>query len=110
MQPSATYDLARTFIAPMSGVINMSGSIRKDPSAENGASCFVRILQNSNQLWPASGWAEVLPEYEKKTDYAISSVRVAAGDKIRFMVKHNEENRADPIVWNPAIVYRDSEP
>jgi hypothetical protein len=110
MQPSATYDLARTFIAPMSGMITVSGSIRKDPSAENRASCFVRMLQNSIQVWPVSGWAEVLPDYEKTTNYAISNVRVAAGDKIRFVVKHNGENRADPIVWNPTIVYRDAPP
>ena len=31
---------------------------------------------------------------------------VAAGDKIRFVVKHNGENRADPIVWDPMIVIR----
>jgi plastocyanin len=94
----------------MSGMITVSGSIRKDPSAENRASCFVRMLQNSIQVWPVSGWAEVLPDYEKTTNYAISNVRVAAGDKIRFVVKHNGENRADPIVWNPTIVYRDAPP
>jgi hypothetical protein len=106
MQPAAQYDLARTFIAPASGTVAMSGSIRKDPSAENKAPCFVRILQNSIQVWPDSGWAEVLPDYDKTTNYAISNLRVAAGDRIRFVVKHNGENRADPIVWDPAIVFQ----
>jgi hypothetical protein len=110
MQPSALYDLARTFIAPMAGTITTSGSIRKDPSAANKASCFVRILQNSIQVWPVSGWAEVLPDYDKTTEYAISSLRVAAGDKIRFVVKHNGGNRADPIVWDPRIVFSDPAP
>ena len=109
MQPSAQYDLARTFIVPKTGVINTSGSIRKDPSAENKASCFVRILQNSIQVWPATGWAEVLPDYDKATNYAISNLHVAAGDKIRFMVKHNGENRADPIVWDPVVVFPNPE-
>jgi hypothetical protein len=109
MQPSATYDLARTFIAPVSGRISTSGSIRKDPIAEGKASCFARILQNSIQVWPVSGWAEVLPDYDKTTSYAISNLRVAAGDKIRFVVKHNGENRSDPIVWDPVIVFHDPE-
>ncbi|MGC2245414.1 MAG: hypothetical protein WA609_02315, partial [Terriglobales bacterium] len=108
MQPSAAYDLSRTFTAPVSGVISTSGSIRKDPSAENKASCFVRILQNSIQVWPASGWAEVFPDYDKPTNYVVANLHVTAGDKIRFIVKHNGENRADPIVWDPVIVFHDS--
>jgi hypothetical protein len=109
MQPSAQYDLARTFIVPEAGVISMSGLIRKDPSAENKASCFVRILQNSTQVWPVAGWAEVLPDYANATNYAISNLHVAAGDKIRFIVEHNGENRADPIVWDPVVVFNDPE-
>jgi hypothetical protein len=107
MQPLAEYDLSRTFIAPSEGTINTSGTIRKDPSAENGASCFVRILHNSRQVWPSEGWAEVVPKFDVATSYAITNLRVAAGDKIRFIVQHNSENRADPIVWDPVIVIRD---
>jgi hypothetical protein len=107
MQPSAHYDLSRTFIAPVAGTVNTSGSIQKDPSAENGASCFVRILHNSTQIWPDSGWAEVFPDYNKTTKYAISDLRVTAGDRIRFIVKQNGENRPDPIIWDPGIVFRE---
>jgi hypothetical protein len=109
MQPSAQYDLSRTFIVPGAGLVSTSGVIRKDPSAENQNSCFVRILQNARQVWPADGWAEVLPNYDTPTTYEIADLPVSAGDKIRFVVKHNDENRADPIVWDPAIVIRDSE-
>ncbi|MGA9472541.1 MAG: hypothetical protein WBV36_08755, partial [Terriglobales bacterium] len=109
MQPSAANDLSRTFIAPASGTISTSGSIRKDPSAANGASCFVRILHNSIQVWPASGWAEVSADYDKPTSYALSNLHLAAGDKIRFILEHNGENRADPIVWDPVIVFHDSD-
>ena len=109
MQPSAKYDLSRTFIVPSAGMVKAAGEIRKDPSAENGASCFVRILHNSQQIWPAEGWAEVRPNYNVPTRYEIQNLRVAAGDKIRFMVKHNSENRPDPIVWDPVIVLRDGE-
>lgn len=104
MQPSAAYDLSRTFVAPSTGVLSTSGAIRKDPSAENGASCFVRIVQNSRQVWPSTGWAEVLPNYNSSTKYEITDLPVTAGDKIRFVIKHNDENRPDPIVWDPIIV------
>jgi hypothetical protein len=110
MQPSAHYDLSRTFIAPMAGTISTSGSVRKDPSAENGASCFVRIFRNSTQIWPDSGWGEVLPDYDQTINYAISNLHISAGDKIRFIVKQNGENRADPILWDPIVVYQDSDP
>ncbi|MGC2271175.1 MAG: hypothetical protein WA539_04280 [Candidatus Sulfotelmatobacter sp.] len=109
MQPSAQYDLSRTFVVPSAGMVNTSGVIRKDPSAENQASCFVRILHNSHQIWPSKGWAEVLPDYEVPTPYEIANLRVAGGDKIRFIVRHNNENRADPIVWDPIIIIRDKD-
>jgi hypothetical protein len=104
MQPSAHYDLSRTFVVPTAGVVNSSGVIRKDPSAENQAPALVRILRNSEQVWPAQGWAEVHPNYDTLTSYQVTNLRVSAGDKLRFMVKHNSQNRADPIVWNPKIV------
>jgi hypothetical protein len=106
MQPSAEYDLSRTFIVPVEGTIKTAGAIRKDPSAENQFPCYVRILLNSTQVWPAQGWAEVTPKYDTSTAYQLTNLDVVAGDKIRFVVKHNETNRADPIVWNPAIIYQ----
>jgi hypothetical protein len=104
MQPSAHYDLSRTFIAPVAGMVSTSGSIRKDPSAQNGASCFVKIVLNSEPVWPKDGWAEVYPDYEKPTSYEITNLHVMAGDKLRFVVKHNGENRADPLEWDPAVI------
>jgi hypothetical protein len=108
MQPSKNYDLARTFIVPASGVVSASGVIRKDPSAENQISVMVRILRNSEQVWPAEGWAEVKADYDTPTSYEITNLRVSVGDKLRFVVKHNDQNRADPIMWNPKVVMQDS--
>jgi hypothetical protein len=108
MQPSARYDLSRTFIVPAAGVLSTTGTIHKDPSAENQASCFVRILHNSRQVWPLNRWAEVLPNYDTPTAYEITNLRVSAGDKIRFILKHNGQNRPDPIVWDPVVIIRDS--
>lgn len=103
MQPSAQYDLSRTFVVPVAGTIGASGTVRKDPSAENQISCFVRILLNSKQVWPAEGWAEVRPRYDTPTTYDVTGLRVSQGDKLRFILKHNGQNRADPIVWNPSV-------
>ena len=108
MQPSAHYDLSRTFVVPTAGTVSTSGAIRKDPSAENQASCFVRIMLNADQVWPKEGWAEVKPEYDLATNYDLTDLRVAAGDKLRFEIKHNGENRPDPVVWNPIVVIRNS--
>ena len=110
MQPSAHYDIARTFVAPRSGVVTISGAIRKDPSANHRASGFVRILLNADQLWPAQGWQEVFPDYDIPTACEITNLRVTAGDKIRFVLKHNGENSPDPIVWDPKIVIQRAEP
>jgi hypothetical protein len=105
MQPSAQYDLSRTFIVPAEGIVSATGVIRKDPSADNQASAFVRILLNSKQVWPADGWAEINASYDVPTKYEITGLRVSLGDKLRFIVKHNGQNRADPIVWNPSVVF-----
>ncbi|MGH9544909.1 MAG: hypothetical protein ACRD23_06805 [Terriglobales bacterium] len=109
MQPSARYDLSRTFIVPTGGTASTSGVIRKDPSAENLASCFVRILLNSRQVWPKEGWAEVNPNYDTATSYEITKLSVAPVDKLRFEVKSNGQNRPDPIVWDPRVILRSTE-
>jgi len=109
MEPSAQYDLSRTFVVPTAGSVSTSGTIRKDPSAENQISCFVQILLNSKQVWPADGWAEVRPSYDIPTTYNLNGLHVLQGDKLRFIVKHNGQNRADPIVWNPSVVIQDSD-
>lgn len=44
---------------------------------------------------------------KKSTNYSLSTFHVAAGDRIRFVVEHNSKNRADPIVWDPVIVFQD---
>jgi hypothetical protein len=104
MQPGAKSDVARTFVAPAKGVVSISGEIRKDPSAMNGRAAAARILHNDRQIWPASGWAEIAPEYAKSLPYRIENVPVAAGDRVRFVLKHNGINAPDPVVWDPMVV------
>ena len=65
----------------------------------NGRAAAARILLNDRQIWPASGWAVIPPDCDQKTPHRIEKVAVAAGDKIRFVLKHNGTNAADPVVW-----------
>ena len=104
MQPGAMSDVARTFVVPAKGLVSVSGEIRKDPSAMNGRAAAARILHNDRQIWPAKGWAMIPPDYAQKTPHRIEKVAVAAGDRIHFVLKHNEINAADPVVWDPVIV------
>jgi hypothetical protein len=103
MQAGARSDVSRTFVVPAKGWLSISGEIRKDPSAENARPAAARILHNSRQIWPPSGWAEVAPHHEQKLPYRIDKLPAAAGDTIRFVLKHNELNVADPVVWDPII-------
>ena len=89
MQPGAQSDVSRTFIAPTNGSLTISGSIRKDPSAENGHLIRACIRHNDRQVWPAAGWAEVLPDYSKTIDCCLESLSVLAGDSVRFVLEHS---------------------
>jgi hypothetical protein len=104
MQPGAQADVSRTFIAPANGSLTISGSIRKDPSAENGHPIRARLLHNEQQVWPANGWAEVMPDYAKTIDCRLESLPVAEGDSVRFVLEHSGHIVPDPVVWNPTVM------
>lgn len=110
MEPSASADLSRTFVSPSDGVLMLSGSIRKDPSAQNGAAVQVRIILNDRQIWPANGCSIIPPEFSKEVNYRLDRVQVVKGDKVRFIIRRNETNRMDPVMWNPVIVIEKGNP
>jgi len=104
MQPGAQSDVARTFVAPSDAALTISGSIRKDPSAQNGQAIGARILHNDRQIWPASGWADIQPDFSKAADFRLKNVRVAKGDCVRFVLQHSGTTTPQPVIWNPAVV------
>ena len=106
MQPSAGTDLSRTFLVPADGSVAISGELQKDPSAEQAAPVYVRILHNRQQIWPAAEWAGVPAFGGPSMHSALNNIAVRRGDQIRFVVKHNGENRSQPIVWNPSVVFQ----
>jgi hypothetical protein len=106
MQPSAGADLSRTFVAPSDGTLTISGRLQKDPSAEQELPVFARVLDNSRQIWPATRWASVPAFGDAAMKCDIKAVSVHKGDAIRFAVKRNANNRSQPIIWNPSIVFQ----
>ena len=106
MQPGAEADVSRTFVAPADATLTLSGSIRKDPSAQNGHTILGRILHNDQQIWPASGWAEVLPDFSKALPFRLENVAVAKDDSVRFVLKRSGYTAQDTVIWNPTVVVR----
>jgi hypothetical protein len=104
MQPGAASDVSRTFVCPADAAITVTGSIRKDLSAQNGHTIKARILHNDRQIWPATGWAEVLPEFEKSIEYRVENVPVAKGDSVRFVLQHSGRIAQDAVIWNPSVM------
>ena len=86
--------------SPLQG---QSGRIR---APQNGHTIKARILHNDQQIWPATGWAEVLPEFEKTIEYRVENVAVAKGDAVRFVLQHSGRIAQDAVIWNPSVVVR----
>jgi hypothetical protein len=104
MQPGAQADVSRTFVAPADAVLTISGSMRKDPSAQNGHTIQARIVHNDQQLWPASGWANILPDFSKTTQFRLENIAVAKDDSVRFVLKRSGHTAQDTVIWNPTVI------
>ncbi len=101
-QPSASAEIARTFVFSGNGVASLSGQVQKDPSAESTFTVSVRIEQNGAQIWPTSGWATV-PAFGSPMSYSVKDISVHQGDQIRFVIKRLGAQCAEPIIWSPLI-------
>lgn len=63
-----------------------------------------RILHNERQVWPANGWAEILPDYSKTVECHLENLTVAQGDSVRFILQHSGRLLQDAVIWNPTVV------
>jgi len=104
MQPGAQSDVSRTLEAPADATLTISGSIRKDLSAENGHTIKARILHNDRQIWPANGWAEILPDFSKAVEGRVDDLPVAHGDSVRFVLQQSGHLTSEPVIWNPTVM------
>ncbi len=107
MQPSASAELSRTFVVPRDGSGSVSGELQKDPSAEPSFAVFVRIEHNGKKIWPEPDWANV-PVFGKPVPFSMKDLALHKGDTLRFVVKRNDKDRAEPIIWDPVIALEDA--
>jgi hypothetical protein len=104
MQPGVRSDVSRTFVSPAKAELTLTGSIRKDPSAQNGHTINACILHNGQRIWPLNGWASVLPDFAKTLEYRLETILVAEGDSVRFVLQHSGHIAPDAVIWNPSVI------
>lgn len=102
---SAGCQSVRAWQAPYSGTFTVSaaGPVSVAPGCiGNTAGVNIRIVKNTTQIWPASGWQNV----PNGGSYSFPSftTSVAAGDNLRFIVdKSGPNNYCDSTTWNQVV-------
>jgi hypothetical protein len=61
-------------------------------------------VHNDQQLWPASGWANILPDFSKTTQFRLENIAVAKDDSVRFVLKRSGHTAQDTVIWNPTVI------
>ncbi|GBF72454.1 hypothetical protein PA598K_00708 [Paenibacillus sp. 598K] len=92
----------RTWEAPKSGTVLVSGNVRKTTAGGDGVN--VKIMRNDTQVWPSSGWQPIAGNDTTGFDHS-AVVQVTAGDRLHFVVNKNGDNSFDEVTWDPAISY-----
>jgi len=109
-QASVSARCVRTWTVPRAGTVRVIGRAMKEYyRRDQGGALRVRILHNTQQVWPSSGWAEVPVGdlFGVQHDFTVS---VAAGDRLRFVLDTGAAPDGDVICWMPRLVYSDPEP
>ncbi len=96
--PGGGYDSVRTFVAPYSGMISITGDFIAADNTTDGVRA--RILKNNgtvvNWVTLTSYWA---------TASMAANLYVSPGDQIHFQVNRVADESYDGIVWDPTITY-----
>jgi plastocyanin len=95
-------DSVVTWVAPRAGAVTITGNPRKVYVGGDGVQA--KILRNTTQLWPASGWQLIAGSDTTGVTHSLT-ITVAAGDNIRFVVNRNVSTASDETNWNPTIQY-----
>lgn len=100
---SSRYDAVKTWVAPVAGTVSITGAASlQAPTQTNGV--IVSIKRNTTTLWGPVTLNSTTPS---ATPTGVSSVAVAAGDKIYFTTSLNGTTpRSDLTNWFPAITYQ----
>lgn len=95
---------ARLWTVPASGQYRIVGRpVKERYRQERGGSLRGRILINSRQVWPATGWSDI--ETRKDTQGQPHDLRLdlQAGDVVRFVLDQGANSADDVVAWMPAI-------
>lgn len=100
----------RTWTAPRPGKIRMVGRAFRDYYSRTKSSPMkVKILLNSESVWPASGWAEI-PGGDLVGATHILERDVQEGDRVRFILDKAITEDDGVLAWMPVIQYLDDKP
>lgn len=66
-----------------------------------------RILLGDRPIWPAEGWAHSLDAADVQRHDV--TVRVAAGDRLAFVIARGGDMGWDTTEWDPTVTYADGE-
>ncbi|GGD98440.1 hypothetical protein [Paenibacillus nasutitermitis] len=96
-------DAVRSWIAPKTGVVRLTGAVVKTSALGNGVN--VKINKDSTLVWPSSGWQYVQGTTRTGITYDISNVSVTQGQILYFIVQNNGDSSNDSTNWNPKVTY-----
>lgn len=97
-------DSVRQFTAPEAGTIKITGNVKK-AVVTGGNGVNVKVLKNSTQIWPASGWQFIA--YNDAVGYDLNvTTSVATNDVISFIVNDNGNHDYDNTRWDPLVQYQ----
>jgi len=98
-QLPGAYDSVRTWKAPYSGVVAVSGNAYKlETGGGDGVKLY--IYKNNTSIWNQN------LAYNNSTGIGHQvTIPVNAGDDLRFIVNQNANNSCDKTAWDPVISY-----
>ena len=70
---------------------------------ERGGPLRVRILVNTRQVWPATGWSEVETRKDAQGHPHDLRLDLEVGDVVRFVLDQGANPADDVVAWMPAI-------
>ncbi|MCR8843755.1 hypothetical protein NQ117_08650 [Paenibacillus sp. SC116] len=97
-------DSVRKWIAPRGGKIDISGKVAKLKGEIQGDGVRVKIMKNSNQIWPATDWQVIEHDDTQGVNVSVTT-EVAKGDALYFIVNQNKTIDYDGTYWDPTISY-----
>jgi Right handed beta helix region len=103
-QPGRSCDAVLTWTAIAGGTAVIAADSPISVQAGCGGSGVnIRILKNTNQIWPRSGWKS-LANGDSFTFRAFSTP-VNPRDELRFVIQHaGTNNNCDVTYWNPIVI------